>query len=206
MGVGVCDALALEPLAGAAAPQKVVSIVDLVAALAQHGAAVTLADGAGSSLHVGSVCNAHAGQDLSLRDVGGKHLGQRQQLFGQRLHSIVLQQLCTGGGHHHRVHHNVLCAVEVQPLGNGVDERGRGYHADLHRIRVDVGEHGIELLCQKLRRGVKNGGHTGGVLCGQGGNGTHGKHAVGGHGLDIGLNSGAAAGITAGNGQCSFHG
>ena len=100
----------------------------------------------------------------------------------------------------------MLCAVEVQPLGNGVDERGRGYHADLHRIRVDVGEHGIELLCQKLRRGVKNGSHTGGVLCGQGGNGAHGKHAVGGHGLDIGLNSGAAAGITAGNGQCSFHG
>jgi Kef-type K+ transport system membrane component KefB len=62
------------------------------------------------------------------------------------------------------------------------------------------------LLRQKLRRGIKNGGHAGGVLCRQGGNGAHGKHAVGGHGLDIGLNSGAAAGITAGNGQCSFHG
>ena len=67
------------------------------------------------------------------------------------------------------------------------------------------GTDGIELLRQKLRRGVKNGGNAGGVLCGQGGNGAHGKHAVGGHGLDIGLNSGAAAGITAGNGQCSFH-
>ena len=100
----------------------------------------------------------------------------------------------------------MLCAVEVQPLGNGVDERGRGYHTDLHRIRVNVGEHGIELLRQKLRRGVKNGGHTSGVLCRQGSNGAHGKHAVGGHGLDIGLNPGAAAGITAGNGQCSFHG
>ena len=99
----------------------------------------------------------------------------------------------------------MLCAVEVQSLGDGVDERGRGYHADLHRIRVDVGEHGIELLRQKLRRGVKNGGHTGGILRCQGGNGAHGKHAVGGHGLDIGLDPGTAAGITAGNGQCSFH-
>ena len=100
----------------------------------------------------------------------------------------------------------MLCAVKMQPLGDGVDERGRRYHTDLHRIGVDIGKHGVDLLCQKLRRGVKNGGHTGGVLCGQGGNGTHGKHAVGGHGLDIGLDPGAAAGITAGNGQCSFHG
>ena len=99
----------------------------------------------------------------------------------------------------------MLCAVKVQPLGNGVDERGRGYHADLYRIRVDVGKYSVELLRQKLRRGVENGGHTGGVLCRQGGNGAHGKHTVGGHGLDIGLNPGAAAGITAGNGKCSFH-
>ena len=90
MGVGVCNAFALEPLARTAAPQQVVGIVDLVTALAQHGAAVAFADGAGSSLHVVGIRNAHPGQNFSLRNVGGKHLSQRQQFFGQRLHGIVL--------------------------------------------------------------------------------------------------------------------
>jgi len=44
VGIGVCNALAAEPFAAAVPPQKVVGIVDLVAALAQHGTVVFLAD------------------------------------------------------------------------------------------------------------------------------------------------------------------
>ena len=205
VGVGVGDAFAVEPFAGAAAPQQVVGVVDLVAALAQHGAAVFLADGLCGSLHAGGVGDGHAGQDLSLRDVGSEHLGHGQQLGGQGLHSVVPQQLGAGSGHHHGVHYDVLCLVSMQLFGNGVDELGRAHHSDLDGIRVDVGEDGIQLLCQKAGRGLKDIGDTGGVLGRQGGDGAHGKHAVGSHGLDVGLDAGTAAGIAAGNGQSGFH-
>lgn len=45
VGVGVVDALAVEPLVAAVAVQEVVGIVEPVPALAQDGAAVALADG-----------------------------------------------------------------------------------------------------------------------------------------------------------------
>ena len=40
VGIGVIDALAAEPLARAVAPEQVVRVVYLMAALAEHGAAV----------------------------------------------------------------------------------------------------------------------------------------------------------------------
>jgi len=206
VGIGVCNALAAEPFAAAVPPQKVVGIIDLVAALAQHGTVVFLADQLCSGLHSGRIGDLHAGKDLSLRNVGGDHLCHGQQLFGQCLHGIVPQQLGAGGGNHHRVHHDMLCTVGVQLFGDHTDQLCRGYHADLDGIRVDVGKNGVDLLCQKFGRGFKNAGHTCGVLGSQCGNGAHGVHAVCSHGFDIGLDASTAAGIAAGNRQCSFHG
>ena len=57
-----------------------------------------------------------------------------------------------------------------------------------------------------MGRGLQNIRDAGGVLGRQGRDRAGGEYAVGGHGFDIGLDPGAAAGITAGNGQCSFHG
>ena len=57
-----------------------------------------------------------------------------------------------------------------------------------------------------MRGRVKNVGHAGGVLGGQGRDCAQGKNAVGGHGLDVCLDTGASAGITSGNGQCCSHG
>ena len=206
MGVGVVDAPAPEPSAAAAVPEQVVGVVHLVAALAEHAAAVLLADGLGSGLHPGGVGNGHPRQNFCLRDVGRHHLGQRQQLTRQSLHGVIPQQAGAGGGHHHRVHHDVPGTVGPQLLRDDVDERGRGHHADLHRVGEDIGEHGVQLLSQKLRRRLKDAGDAGGVLGRQSGDGAHGKNAVGGHGLDVGLDASAAAGIAAGNGQCGFHG
>ena len=205
MGVGVMDALAPEPLAGAALPQQVVGIVDLVAALAQHGAAVLLADDPGGGLHAGGVGDGHVGEDLGLRDVGGQHFGQGQQLGGQGRHGVIPQQLGAGGGYHHGVDHDVLSLVKAQPLRNRSDQLCRGYHADLDGIGVDVGKDGVQLLREELGGRLKNVGHAGGVLGGQGGDSAHGKNAVGGHRLDVSLDTGASAGITASNGQCCFH-
>ena len=194
-----------SPLPAAVPPEQVVGIVDLVPALAEDGTAVLLADLPGGGFHPGGVGDGQAGKDLGLRDVGRDDLCQREQLLREGLHGVVPQQPGAGGGHHHRVHHDVFCLIEAQPLGDGADERCRGDHADLHGVGVDVGEHGVQLSGQKLRRRLKDAGHTGGVLCGQGRDGTHGKDAVGRHGLDVGLDAGTATGITARNGQCGFH-
>ncbi len=53
---------------------------------------------------------------------------------------------------------------------------------------------------------ILDGCDTGGVLGRQGGDGAHGEDAVHGHGFEVGLNAGTAAGIAARDGKCSFHG
>ena len=146
-----------------------------------------------------------AGEDLCLRDVRGEHLGHGQQLFGQSLHGVVPQQLGAGGGHHHGVHHDMLCIVSLELFGNDADQLRRGHHADLDGIGVDIGEDGVDLLAKELRGGLKDIGDAGGVLGREGGDGAHGKHAVHRHGFDVGLNSGAAAGVTASDCQCCSH-
>ena len=205
MGVGVGDAFAVEPFAAAVTPEQIVGIVHLVAALAEHGTAVFFADALCSGLHPGGIGDGHAGQDLGLRNVGRDHLGHGQKLPCQDLDGAVLQQLGAGCGHHHGIDHDVLCIVLAQLFGNGLNERRRRHHADLDGIRVDIGEHRIQLLGQKFGCGLKDSGHAGGVLGRQSRDGAQSKHAVGGHGLDVCLNACAAAGIASGNGQCCFH-
>ena len=128
---GVINALAVEP-GGAAIGQhqQVVGIVQVMPALAQHIAAKFLANLFSGVFHIGSRLNAVAAQDLRFGDVGGNDFRQGQKLSFQRGNGVRFQQGCAGGCHHHGVHHDMLCAVEVQPLGNGADERGRGYHTD----------------------------------------------------------------------------
>ena len=121
-----------------------------MAALAQDGAAVALADGAGRLFHVRGIADGHAGEDLRLRDVGGQDRRQGQQLLFQNGDGIVPQKLCPGSGHHHRVHHDVLCAILAQLVRDDGDEAGRGDHADLHGIGEDVRENGVQFLTQEL--------------------------------------------------------
>ena len=47
--------------------------------------------------------------------------------------------------------------------------------------------------------------NPGGVLGGEGGDGAHGKDPVEGHGLQVGLDAGPAAGVAAGDGEGGFH-
>ena len=176
-----------------------------MAALAQHGTAVFLADGLRGLLHIGGIFDGHAGEYLCLGDVRGQHLRHRQQPCGQCIHGIVPQQLGAGGCHHNGVHHNVLGAVLLQLVGDRADQLCRGYHTNLDGIGVDVGKDRVKLLGQKMWGRLKNVGHAGRVLGSQGRDGAHGKNAVSGHRLDICLDTGASAGITSSNGQCCFH-
>ena len=102
-------------------------------------------------------------------------------------------------GDHHGVDDDVFRPVVLQPLGDDLDEAGGRDHADLHRVRPDVGKDAVDLLAEKCRAYFKNTLYAGRVLGGQRRDRTHGKYAIHGHGFQIGLNTGASAGIASGD-------
>ena len=102
-------------------------------------------------------------------------------------------------GDHNGVDDDVFRPVVLQPLGDDLDEAGGGDHADLHRVGPDVGKDAVDLLGEKLRGHFKNTLYAGRVLGGQRRDRTHGKYAIHGHGFQIGLNTGASAGIASGD-------
>ena len=61
-----------------------------------------------------------------------------------------------------------LRLVKAETLGDRLNERGRGHHADLDGAGADVGEDGVYLLGQKFGADLEDAGYTGGVLGRQG--------------------------------------
>ena len=199
VGVGVVDALAVEPLVAAAAVQEVVGVVEPVSALAQDGAAVALADGFSGGDHVVGGGDGQAREHLRLRDIGREHGGKRQQPRLERGDGVLGDEPRAARGDHHGVDDDVLRRVVLQPLGDDLDEAGGRDHADLHRVRPDVGKDAVDLLAEECRSYFKNTLYAGRVLGGQRRDRTHGKYAIHGHGFQIGLNTGASAGIASGD-------
>ena len=205
MSVGVVNPAAPEPLAVPVYIEQVVGVAEAVAPLAQHRAAVGPADLLRRRLHVCLTADGLAGENLRLGDVGGEEGCHGKKLPGEGTDGLGLHEPCPAGGHHPGVYHQVFCLMGPQPAGNGADQAAGGDHADFHRIGTDVLEHGVDLLGQKLGGYLKNSSNAQGVLGGESGDGAHGVDPVHGHGFDIRLDSCAAAGIAAGDGQRCFH-
>ncbi len=140
-------------------------------------------------------------QQGGLRQVGGDHGSQGQQAQAHRVEGVRLQQPRTGRRHHHRVQHEVAGAVVLQGIGNRMDHVRRGQHAQFHRLHVEIVKAGVDLRAQKRKRRHFDRGDAAGVLGRQRGNRTQPVHAMGGKGLQVGLDARAAAGIGAGDGQ-----
>ena len=68
-----------------------------------------------------------------------------------------------------------------------VDDRAAGEHPDLHRVDARIGEDGIDLRRHEACRQGLNGGHAERVLRRNGRDRCHAVAAVGGEGLEIGL-------------------
>ena len=147
-----------------------------------------------------------APQALRLRQVRGDDGGERQQVLDQRRHRLVGEQRVAALRHHHRVEDHRRTArrpgpVVGQPLGHGDDDRGVGEHADLHRVDAEVVEHRVDLRRHQLGRQRQHRGHRPRVLRRHRGQRAHPVGAVGGEGLEVRLDAGAAAGVRAGDGQ-----
>ena len=149
--------------------------------------------------------DGHAGEDLRLRDVGGENGGQGEQFRLQGIHRLLGDETVAGGGHHHRVHHQLLHPVFLQLPGDDLDQRHAGYHSGLYRVRHDVRKDAVQLFRQKFRRDLHDALDAGRILGHQSCDRAHGVYAIGGHGLDIGLDTGASAGVGPSDRQCCFH-
>jgi len=199
VGVGVVDVHAGEPARRAAAPEEGVGVVEVMPALAQHGAAVFFADGLGGGDHFGRRGDFHAGEDFRLRDVGRRYRSKGQKFRLERFDGGIRNEIRAAGGHHYGVDDHILRPVLAELFRDDADEGGGRDHADLHGVGPDIGEHAVELLGQKFRGHFKDALHAGRILGGQGRDGAHGVYAVCGHGLDICLDAGASAGIASGD-------
>ena len=60
--------------------------------------------------------------------------------------------------------------VTIETLGDRVDRRGIAEHADLHRSRLQIGKHRVDLRGDEVRRHVMDRGNAFGVLRRQRGN------------------------------------
>jgi len=172
-----------------------------MAALQQHGASAHGEQGGGGLLGVVGVADAAADQQLGFGSVGGDQRGQRYQAFAQRLQRAVFQQACAAGGDHYRVENHVRWAALFQHVGDRVDHLGIGQHAELHRVDVEIVEARVQLRAQEGDRRHMHRRYPAGVLRSQCRDHRQAMHAVGGKGLQIGLDAGATAGIGAGDGQ-----
>ena len=86
-------------------------------------------------------------------------------------------------------------------LPDGVDHGGVAEHADLDGVDADVVADGVQLRGQEFGRRNVDGPDAAGVLGRQGGDGGHAVAAVRGNAFQVGLDSGAAGGVRAGDGQ-----
>ena len=74
------------------------------------------------------------------------------------------------------------------------------HHTNFDSIGINILEYGIDLLLQEICCGLLYGSYSGGVLCRQRSDNTHGINTMHGHCFQISLNPGASAAIAAGDG------
>src|SRR5579863_1293454 len=105
---------------------------------------------------------------------------------------------------HDRVEHQRQCRrALLKHRGDGLDHRGVVQHAGLDRVGADIIEHDLHLLTDEGRIDRQDAVNTLGVLRGQRRDGGRSESAEYRHGLDVGLNTGTAAGVGTGDNQNS---
>ena len=194
--VGIVDPFSLEPFVTAAAPQKVVGIVQLMPTLAKHCAVIFVSDGSSGLDHIVGCLYFHSGKNLSLRNIRCEDCRHRKKLAFQSINCLVVDQLGSAGGYHNWIHNDVFGIILMKLLRNRFNQCAGRYHSNFHCVRINICENIIQLFCQKFWRCLHDSCHTGSILCGKCGDRTHSIYSIADHCLDISLDTGASAGVT----------
>src|SRR5690606_23028081 len=116
-----------------------------------------------------------------------------------RGHGGVVGEAVAGFGHHHRVDDQRLEGVALDRPGDGLGGLGRADHAGLGGLAIDVAGDGVDLRFDEVGGEVFDAIDAARVLGGDGGDDRTAKDLHGGPGLEVGLDSGPAGGIAAGD-------
>jgi hypothetical protein len=184
----------------AAVGEQVHGVARQVAALDQDPAGAAREDG-GRGLAHGRRAVHDDSRDLAhLVEVGCGDGGQRQQPGPQRLDGVRGEQRVPVLGDADRVddHGHVERGEE---FGDGGDEPGRGEHPGLDRLDADVVHDAAELGPHGFRRQFPGALDPQRVLRRDGRDHAHPVDAEGEHGLQVGLDARAAAGVGTGDGE-----
>ena len=165
-----------------------------------HGGGTQRVDLLGELLTIRVVGVGHTGKRAGFVQVRRHHRREREQPADENLDGIVLQELGTGGRHHHGVN-DKRDTMTGEKVRDGLDDPAREEHPGLRCIHADVVEHDLELVKDELRWGLVHGAHLDRGLSRQRDDRAHAVTTEGCEGLEVGLNAGTAAGIRARDGQ-----
>ena len=154
------------------------------------------------SAHLGGVADRSTAQNFSFRQIRGEYFGAGDQQLLQPIERDGIDQPCAALGDHDGIDdERDAGGAFAQRGGNRLDDQQIVQHACLDCIGPDVVEHDLDLLANKIGRDRQNAEDALGVLRSQRGDRRRRIGIEHRHGLDVGLDTGAAAGIRAGDDQ-----
>lgn len=93
MGIGIIYAFASEPAGTLFVIQKVVGVIDTVAAFQEDGTAVAVIDDGGSLFHILFAVDLHISEDLAFWYVWSRQLSHREKYPGEGGDRLILYEL-----------------------------------------------------------------------------------------------------------------
>ena len=145
------------------------------------------------------------GQHHGFRQVRRQNPRHRQQDADQRLLRRRLQKTMARRRNHHGIENDVREFIVLQTFRHRFDNLHVRQHADFDGVRPDVRKHAVQLFCDKFARNGQDPLHARRVLRRQRRDDGHAVNAMRRHGLQIRLDSRAAAAIRTRNRQNCFH-
>lgn len=176
-----------------------------MAALHQGGPGSQFEQTAAGLLHVHVVLYLEIGEDRGFIEVGRDDVGQGHQPVSEHGFGFTIEQSVTRGGDHDRVADQVGPAVALNRLGNQPHQTRGCQHAGLERGGRQVARQRGELVLDHLPGDRVYRVHAAGILGGQCYDDRSAEDAILVKSLEIGLNSRAASGIGARDGQRDLH-
>lgn len=181
--------------------EKVIGVHDVMAALDEDGFAPEGHEYFGGFSAVLLARDGYAGEDLGFGDVRRDECRKGDELFFIECDGIVLEQFVSAGGDHDRVDDERCASVISKEIRNRIHDGSCPEHACLDGVRCYVVVDGFELGFDQGNRSIHDHADTLRILRCQGADATHAVGAEGGKGLQVCLNTGAAGGVGACDGE-----
>lgn len=140
-------------------------------------------------------------QDLGFGNIGSNDTSTREQIGRESSNGIFGNEPMARSGNHDRIDNYIADCILIEQRADTANHLGRMQHADLDGIGSYIREDCIDLLLDDIDRNRVDSSYAKGILDGNGRDGRGSIAAVGRYGLDIGLDTGTTARITASDGK-----